>query len=104
MNFVSNFLEVCGPLMWYLRAFLQLRSKKGPQNTYRTISTLSDNKTRGRWIIFEVIQITIPCVYCLEVFGQLLWCLHVFLLFEAKMATKTYVWLDLSIPNTKIPL
>jgi len=84
MIFVSNFLEVCGQLMRYLREFLLFVSKKGPQNTYRTTSTLSDNETPGRWIVFGVIPITISFVYSLAVFGQLLWFLHAFLLFEAR--------------------
>ena len=84
MIFVFNFLEVCGQLMWYLRAFLLFESKKGAQNTYQTISTLSNIEAPGRWIVFGVIPITIPCVYFLEVFRLLLWFLHAFLLFEAK--------------------
>ena len=80
--------------MWYLRVFLLFVSEKGPQDTYRTISTLSDNETPGRCVC-GVIPITIPCVYFLEIFGQLLWFLHAFLLFEAKNGHHSHVWLDL---------
>ena len=37
----------------------------------------------------------------LAVYGQLLWFLQVFLPFEAKMATKTHVWLDLPFLKTE---
>ena len=63
--------------------------QKGPKNTYQTIFTLSDNEIPGRWIVFGVTPITIACVIFLEVFGQLLWFLHTFLLSEARNGIKT---------------